>query len=169
MTTSKPEARSREPEAGITVALLLTVGLCASAQTLTPVWVETGENGQAIARVVVNQAADCPMLEIDGARQAMALRSPVPDGLKPACELAIPATARRAVARTSAGTSLLRRKAPGPALFPSRSKTSASGVRPGRTCWADPTVSALSPKECAKRRPSERSQRAFRLLEKQRS
>jgi hypothetical protein len=89
------------------VRLILALSSSLCAQTLTPVWVETGENGQAMARVVVNQAADCPAIvlsgDIDGGSRAMTLRSPVPDGLKPACELALPATARRAIAKTSSG------------------------------------------------------------------
>jgi hypothetical protein len=71
--------------------LLLTMApsiLC--GQFLSPVWVEVGEGGRAIARVVVNAAADCPVLHVDGAVLPMALRSPVPTGLRPACEVAIP-------------------------------------------------------------------------------
>src|SRR4029077_12290866 len=71
--------------------LLLTVSpaiLC--GQLLSLVWVEVGEGGRAIARVVVNAAADCPALQVDGSVLPMALRKPVPSGLRPACEVAIP-------------------------------------------------------------------------------
>src|SRR6266851_5438274 len=59
-------------------------------QLLSPVWVEVGEGGRAIARVVVNAAGDCPVLQADGSALAMALRQPVPSGLRPACEVIIP-------------------------------------------------------------------------------
>jgi hypothetical protein len=97
--------------------LALSAPLCVWSQALTPVWVETGENGQAIARVVVNQAADCGalLIDVDGASQMMTLRTPVPDGLKPACELALPAGARRATAKTSNGTQTLPVPHPDPA------------------------------------------------------
>ena len=77
--------------------LLLTMApaiLC--GQPLTPVWVEVGENGRAIARVVVNAPADCPALRVDGSVLPMALRKPVPIGLRPACEVAIPLKSRSA-------------------------------------------------------------------------
>jgi len=70
-------------------------------QTLTPVWVETGVDGQALARVVVNQPADCPAIDIDDASRTMTPRTPVPEGLKPACEIVLPAGARSATARLS--------------------------------------------------------------------
>lgn len=91
----------------ISALLAVLAPLCVQGQTLTPVWVETGTNGQAIARVVVNQASDCPSLNIDAASRAMTLRSPVPAGLKPACELALPGGARRATAKTAAGNQTL--------------------------------------------------------------
>src|SRR5260370_33943971 len=59
-------------------------------QLLSPVWVEVGEGGRTIARVVVNAVADCPALRVDGSVLPMALRRPVPSGLRPACEVAIP-------------------------------------------------------------------------------
>ena len=68
----------------------------AHAQLLSPVWVEVGEGGQAIARVVVNTPQDCPAIQIDGRSQAMPLREPVPDGLRPACQVTIPASAKSA-------------------------------------------------------------------------
>lgn len=75
--------------------LALGAQLC-SAQTLTPVWVELGPDGAAIARVVVNSPADCPSVQIDGATQRMTLRQPMPPGFRPACELRIPSSARAA-------------------------------------------------------------------------
>ncbi len=66
-------------------------------QLLTPVWVELGENGRAIARVVVNRGADCPGIQIDNAAPVpMNPREPVPEGLRPVCEAAIPAAAKSA-------------------------------------------------------------------------
>ena len=58
------------------------------AQMLTPVWTELGENG-TVARVVVNAPDDCPAIDVDGLAQRMSLRLPVPDGLRPVCELQI--------------------------------------------------------------------------------
>jgi hypothetical protein len=65
-------------------------------QILSPAWVELGEGGQAIARVVVNQAADCPNVEVDGATLSMAARQPVPGGFRPVCEVRLPAGAKSA-------------------------------------------------------------------------
>ncbi len=67
-----------------------------NAQLLSPAWVEVGEGGQAIARVVVNGPQDCPSIEIDGRSQTMPLREPVPGGLRPACQFMIPASAKSA-------------------------------------------------------------------------
>jgi hypothetical protein len=72
------------------LALLLTVPALMCGQLLTPVWVEAGEGGRAIARVVVNKASDCPVLIADGASRPMPVRQPVPDGLRPACETVLP-------------------------------------------------------------------------------
>jgi hypothetical protein len=80
------------------VAVLGLTAALACGQLLTPVWVETGENGQAIARVVVDQAGFCPAIEFGGSVHRMTPRTPVPDGLKPACELAIPEGTRAATA-----------------------------------------------------------------------
>ena len=66
------------------------------AQALTPAWVELGEEGQAFARIVVNTPQDCPAIEIDGLSKPMSLRPNMPDGLRPACEFAIPAGAKSA-------------------------------------------------------------------------
>jgi hypothetical protein len=79
--------------------LLLCACFATWSQALTPVWVEAGEDGRAIARVVVNQPADCNAIEIAGS-QTMALRTPVPDGLKPVCEATLPAEARRVIAKS---------------------------------------------------------------------
>jgi predicted phosphodiesterase len=75
--------------------LLAVLTAMARGQTLTPVWVEAGE-GRTLARVVVNHAGDCPVLRADGASLPMSLRQPVPTGLRPACEAAIPAGTRSA-------------------------------------------------------------------------
>ncbi len=80
--------------------LLLVAGALAQGQILTPVWVEVGEGGRAIARVVM-QSEDCPAIQIDGTGRAptvtqMVLRRPVPEGFRPACEMAIPANAKSA-------------------------------------------------------------------------
>jgi hypothetical protein len=81
--------------------VLLGAGI-AHAQMLTPVWTEVGEHG-TLARVVVNSANDCPVVTVDGAGSRMTPRLPVPNGLSPACELQIPASA---VAATVAGRPL---------------------------------------------------------------
>src|ERR1700735_640909 len=65
--------------------------MLAQGQMLSTAWVELGEGGQAIARVVVNSVADCPSAEVDGKSLAMTPRSPVPAGFRPVCEAAIPA------------------------------------------------------------------------------
>ncbi len=75
--------------------LIATAGFAgrASAQQLTPAWVEMGESG-AIVRVVVTSPGDCPHIDIDGATGTMAARIPVPKGFRPACQSAIPRGAR---------------------------------------------------------------------------
>jgi hypothetical protein len=83
----------------LAAVLALTAAL-ACGQLLTPVWVETSDNGQAIARVVVDQPGFCPAIEFGGSAHRMTPRTPVPDGLKLACELAIPEGTRAA---TSSG------------------------------------------------------------------
>jgi Calcineurin-like phosphoesterase len=65
-------------------------------QILSPAWVELGEGGRAIARMVVNGAADCPNAEVDGTSLAMTPREPVPDGFRLVCEAQLPAGARSA-------------------------------------------------------------------------
>ncbi len=63
---------------------------------LSTAWVELGEGGQAIARVVVSSVADCPSAEVDGKSLAMTPRSPVPAGFRPVCEAVIPTGSRMA-------------------------------------------------------------------------
>ncbi len=66
----------------------------ASAQTLTPVWLELGPDGSALARTVIEPASHCPELRADGKPLAMQIRQPVPDGFKPACQAVIPTGTR---------------------------------------------------------------------------
>ncbi len=68
----------------------------AGAQALTPAWVQLGEDGKAIARIVVTSPQDCPAIQIDGASRPMSLRQPTPPGFRPVCESAIPAGAKTA-------------------------------------------------------------------------
>jgi len=70
-------------------SLLLLAAILLRGQMLTPVWIELGDSG-SIARVIVNAPADCPSVRIAGVARPMKLRLPVPNGFKPACELAIP-------------------------------------------------------------------------------
>ncbi len=58
---------------------------------LTPAWVELGDTGKVLARVVIKGGVPCPAVRIGKSRQAMTLRQPIPDGMEPVCELAIPA------------------------------------------------------------------------------
>jgi Calcineurin-like phosphoesterase len=86
---------------GIAAALVLVATLgfgggVSFGQALTPVWVELGQNGAAVARVIVSSADQCPTVMIDGAARRMAVRQPTPPGFRPACELAIPAGVKRA-------------------------------------------------------------------------
>jgi hypothetical protein len=78
------------------MALFFILADCANSQALTPAWVELGENGRALARIVVNGPQDCPVIQIDGASRAMSLRPNMPQGLRPVCEFAIPANAKSA-------------------------------------------------------------------------
>jgi hypothetical protein len=59
-------------------------------QSLSPAWVELGDGGRTLARIIVNGRQDCPSIQVDGRSRTMILREPVPDGLRPACEFAIP-------------------------------------------------------------------------------
>jgi hypothetical protein len=76
------------------LALLALSPRSASAQLLTPAWVELGPDGAALLRVIVNAPTDCPAARIDGANVPMTLRQPTPPGFRPACEVAIPAAAK---------------------------------------------------------------------------
>ncbi len=72
------------------VIAVLALAHSANAQALTPAWVELGEDGEAIARIVVNSPQDCPYIQINGASRPMAMRQPIPIGFHPACEFALP-------------------------------------------------------------------------------
>jgi hypothetical protein len=76
--------------------LTVVAAALAGGQPLSPAWVVVGEGGQAIARIVVTGAQDCPAIQIDGAIHPMPLREPMPLGLRPACEYAIPIGAKKA-------------------------------------------------------------------------
>jgi hypothetical protein len=76
-------------------AILLAVPH-ANGQALTPAWVELGEDGRAVARIVVTNPQDCPAIQIDGASRPMTPRPNMPAGLRPACEIAIPSGAKSA-------------------------------------------------------------------------
>jgi hypothetical protein len=73
------------------LALAVLPLVMAHGQVLSTAWVELGDGGQAIARVVVSTVADCPSLDADGKNLPMTPRSPVPAGFRPACEAVIPA------------------------------------------------------------------------------
>src|SRR5579871_6740850 len=79
--------------------------MSAATQQLTPAWVELGEDGQAIARVIVATSAVCPSILVDATMQPMQERLPVPAGFMPACEAAIPAGAK--IARIGAQSLIL--------------------------------------------------------------
>src|SRR3984885_14387924 len=76
--------------------LLIAAPILANAQILSPAWVELGEGGQAIARVVVSGPAECPQANVDGVSLAMTPRQPVPSGFRPVCEVALPSGAKSA-------------------------------------------------------------------------
>jgi hypothetical protein len=76
--------------------LTLLAAALGSGQPLSPAWVVVGEGGQAIARIVVAGAQDCPAIQFDGVMHTMSLRQPLPQGLRPACEFAIPIAAKKA-------------------------------------------------------------------------
>src|SRR5579863_37773 len=62
---------------------LFLAAASARSQALSPAWVELGEDGKAVARIVVNNPRDCPAIQIDGASRPMLLRQPMPAGLRP--------------------------------------------------------------------------------------
>ena len=75
--------------------VLLTIGATrTSAQQLTPTWVEVGEDGKAIARVVIATPGKCPTINLDGTSQQMVERRPTPDGFRPVCEAVIPSSTK---------------------------------------------------------------------------
>jgi calcineurin-like phosphoesterase family protein len=76
--------------------LTVVAAALASGQSLSPVWVAVGDGSQAMARIVVSRPQDCPAIQIDGAMYPMSLRQPMPQGLRPACEFAIPIGAKKA-------------------------------------------------------------------------
>src|ERR1019366_2324293 len=78
------------------LCLTVVAAVLGSSQPLSPAWVAGGEGGHAVARIVVSSAQDCPAIRIDGAMYPMSLRQPLPQGLRPACEFAIPLGAKKA-------------------------------------------------------------------------
>jgi hypothetical protein len=72
------------------VALLSIGATRSSAQQLTPTWVQLGDGGAGVARVVVASAGNCPSINFDGANHPMVERRPIPNGFRPLCEAAIP-------------------------------------------------------------------------------
>ena len=69
----------------------------ASAQSLTPAWVELGSSRQVLARVVIGESNECPSIAIDGATPTpMRMRVPVPKRFQPVCEFEIPPGTKRA-------------------------------------------------------------------------
>jgi len=75
---------------------LFLAAAAARSQALSPAWVESGEGGKAIARIVVTNPRDCPAIQIDGSSRPMSFRQPMPAGLRPVCEFAIPPGAKSA-------------------------------------------------------------------------
>ena len=75
---------------------ILSSAATANCQALTPAWVELGEDGNAIARIVVSNPQECPAILVDGTSRPMTLRPNMPPGLRPACEFAIPSGAKSA-------------------------------------------------------------------------
>jgi hypothetical protein len=81
---------------GLWIVLFLSLPLVSHAETLSVAWVELGAEGRVSARIVVDSIQNCPDIVIDGQRQFMTPRLPLPDGLRPACEAVIPANAKAA-------------------------------------------------------------------------
>ena len=75
---------------------LLLAAIPARAQSLTPAWVELGEGGKMIARMVVNTDADCPLILINALKHHMQVREPVPAGFHPVCEFEVPPATKAA-------------------------------------------------------------------------
>jgi len=78
------------------VCALLLSALPASAQGLTPAWVELGEGGKMIARIVVSSETDCPLILINALKHHMVVREPVPAGFRPVCEFEVPPATKAA-------------------------------------------------------------------------
>jgi hypothetical protein len=78
------------------VAMLTFGAALSSAQQLTPTWVQVGEGGKAIAKVVIASPDQCPAINLDGTTHPMVERRPVPDGFRPLCETVIPANIKSA-------------------------------------------------------------------------
>jgi hypothetical protein len=55
-----------------------------------------GDQGRVTVRIVVEDAGDCPSVQIGRSANRMTLRQPVPERLRPACEFDIPAAAKSA-------------------------------------------------------------------------
>lgn len=80
----------------IFVALFAACSPQSSAQQLTPAWIQLGENGAAIAKVIVHAEDKCPSVEIGNKKLDMARRLPIPNGFPPLCEAEIPRKIRSA-------------------------------------------------------------------------
>jgi len=78
---------------------LVAAASTAHGQALTPAWVELGESGKAIVRIVVSNlyVDDCPLIRVNGKNRRMNPRLPVPQGFVPVCEYEIPRGAKSAV------------------------------------------------------------------------
>ena len=91
MMTKLPRVRAHA--AMLCIAILCVLALPAAplhAQSLTPAWVELGDGGKTIARIVVTNSSDCPPILINGLKRPMTVRQPMPAGFRPACEFDIP-------------------------------------------------------------------------------
>jgi hypothetical protein len=99
--------------AAMAIAVGALAGPARAADGVRAAWVELGENGRAIARVITTAPA-CPRLTLDGADRALAMRAAAgtiaqrptrsaPEDSKPSafpvatCETELPASARHAV------------------------------------------------------------------------
>jgi hypothetical protein len=80
----------------VAACAILVAASSASGQALSSPWVELGDSGKAIARIVVSRPKDCPAIRVNGESRQMSLRQPTPDGLRPVCEFEIPPGAKSA-------------------------------------------------------------------------
>jgi hypothetical protein len=78
------------------VALVSVGAAQTAAQQLTPTWVQVGDGGTAIAKVIVPAGGACPSINLDGTNLPMARRRPIPEGFPPLCEAVIPGAAKSA-------------------------------------------------------------------------